>query len=113
MPTSRTPGFVYLHSFDRAAKGVLSETDRQDLERELLESPEAGDVMKETGGVRKLRFGREGKGKRGDLRVIYYYRNNLGRIYMLTLYPKNVRDNLTMEQRHQMKALTARLDQEV
>jgi mRNA-degrading endonuclease RelE of RelBE toxin-antitoxin system len=68
--------------------------------------------MKETGGVRKLRFGREGRGRRGDLRVIYYFRDNIGRIYMLTLYRKNVQDNLTKEQRNEMKALTARLDGE-
>jgi mRNA-degrading endonuclease RelE of RelBE toxin-antitoxin system len=64
------------------------------------------------GGVRKLRFGREGRGRRGDLRVIYYFRDNIGRIYMLTLYRKNVQDNLTKEQRNEMKALTARLDGE-
>lgn len=53
------PGFVYLRSFERAARGVLSEADRRELERALIEDPEAGDTMKETGGVRKLRFGRE------------------------------------------------------
>ncbi|MGH7653381.1 MAG: type II toxin-antitoxin system RelE/ParE family toxin [Gemmatimonadaceae bacterium] len=110
--TPLLPGFVYLKSFERAAKGELTEDDRANLERELCANPEVGSAMVGTGGVRKMRFGREGEGKRGGLRVIYYYRNQVGRIYMLTMYPKNVQDNLSRDVRNAMKALTAQLDRD-
>ena len=106
------PGFVYLPSFERAAKGELTEAERHRLEATLLENPEAGPTMIGTGGVRKLRFARAGEGKSGGLRVIYYYRNAAGRIYMLTLYPKSVQSNLSKAARNMMKALTQQLDAE-
>lgn len=65
------PGFVYLPSFERAAKGELTEADRHRLEATLVANPEAGRPMLGTGGVRKLRFARPGEGKSGGLRVIY------------------------------------------
>jgi hypothetical protein len=108
----RLPGFVYLSSFERAAKGELTEADRQRLEARLLANPEAGAPMIGTGGVRKLRFAREGEGKSGGLRVIYYYRSAAGRIYMLTLYPKKIQANVSKGERNKMKALTHRLDSE-
>src|SRR6266567_4626205 len=108
----KLPGFVYLPSCERAAKCNLSEPYRKRLEEVLLENPEAGPPMVGTGGVRKLRFGREGEGKSGGLRVIYYYRSNIGRIYMIRMYPKNVQENLSKEVRNRMKVLTELLGRE-
>ena len=60
-------------SFLRRAKGLLSETERADLVAYLAEHPDSGKVMEGTGGVRKLRWAREGEGKSGGYRVIYYF----------------------------------------
>ena len=60
----------------------------------LAGSPEAGPVIPGSGGVRKLRWGAPGRGKRGGFRVIYYLRSRTGVIWMLTMYPKNVSDSI-------------------
>ncbi|MFH0341833.1 MAG: hypothetical protein ACHBNF_06805 [Chromatiales bacterium] len=64
------------------------------LQQALAENPEAGPVIPGSGGVRKLRWPIPGRGKRGGLRVIYYLRSRKGLIWMLTLYPKNVAENI-------------------
>ena len=109
---SGLPGFVYLASFERAAKGLLNEAARNEIERVLTQNPEAGDVIAGTGGVRKIRFGQQWRGKRGGIRVIYYHRSTIGRVYLITVYAKNVRVNLTFAQRNMMKQLTTELDNE-
>ena len=69
----------------------------------MNEHPEAGAVVQGSGGVRKLRWAVAGRGKRGGLRVIYYLRSTRGEIWMLTLYGKNVRDNIPAHLLKQMK----------
>jgi mRNA-degrading endonuclease RelE of RelBE toxin-antitoxin system len=64
------------------------------LQEYLIENPEAGDIVPGSGGVRKMRWGTAGRGKRGGLRVVYYLRSKQGQIWLLTLYPKNVADNI-------------------
>jgi hypothetical protein len=59
-----------------------------------MADPEAGDLVPDSGGVRKIRWGVAGRGKRGGLRVIYYARVRQGVIWLLTLYPKNVTDSI-------------------
>jgi len=56
--------------------------------------PEAGDLIPGSGGVRKVRWGVKGRGKRGGIRVIYYARTRQGQIWMLTLYAKNVAETI-------------------
>ena len=65
--------------------------------------PDAGNVIKGTGGMRKLRWAGSGRGKRGGLRVIYYWWVAKDRISMLLAYPKNEQDDLTAEQLKQLK----------
>jgi hypothetical protein len=59
------------------------------LQAAIVANPETGDVIRGSGGVRKLRSGLAGRGKRGDVRVIYYLRLRQGHVWMLTLYAKN------------------------
>jgi hypothetical protein len=64
------------------------------LQTALAKNPEAGAVIPESGGIRKLRWGLAGRGKRGGLRVIYYLRLRTGVIWMLTLYSKNEAEDI-------------------
>ena len=59
-----------------------------------MRDPEAGAVVRGSGGVRKLRWAAVGRGKRGGYRVIYFVRRTSGVIWMLTIYPKNVADSI-------------------
>jgi mRNA-degrading endonuclease RelE of RelBE toxin-antitoxin system len=70
----------------------MTDDEYSGLQRALMTDPEAGPVI--PGGVRKLRWAAPGRGKRGGYRVIYYVRRADGVIWMLTMYPKNVADNI-------------------
>jgi mRNA-degrading endonuclease RelE of RelBE toxin-antitoxin system len=65
------------------------------LQQHLIANPEAGDIVRESGGVRKLRWGATGRGKRGGLRIIYYLRSTQGEIWLLTLYAKNMAESIS------------------
>jgi hypothetical protein len=71
----------------------------------LSATPEAGRIVAETGGVRKVRWGLAGRGKRGGARVIYYYHSERLPLFLLTAYPKNEKANLTQAERSAMKRL--------
>jgi mRNA-degrading endonuclease RelE of RelBE toxin-antitoxin system len=86
--------FIETRLFTRLVDEYLSDDEYLELQAALAQNPEAGAVIPETGGVRKLRWGVSGRGKRGGLRVIYYLRLRAGVVWMLTLYPKNVADKI-------------------
>ena len=86
--------FVETKLFSKLVQEYLSDDEYTALQQALIANPEAGDVIPGSGGVRKLRWGIEGRGKRGGLRVIYFLRLQQGSIWMLTLYAKNVADNI-------------------
>ena len=86
--------FVETPLFTRLVREYLTDDEYRSLQSALVENPEAGAVIPGSGGVRKLRWSLQGRGKRGGLRVIYYVRSVEGVLWMLTLYPKNVRENI-------------------
>jgi hypothetical protein len=86
--------FVETKLFTRLIDELLSDDEFAALQLSLAVNPEAGDVIKGTGGVRKLRWAGSGRGKRGGLRVIYYLRLQNGQIWLLTVYAKNVKDSI-------------------
>lgn len=86
--------FIETKLFSRLVGQYLSDDEYAELQRKLISDPEAGDLIPESGGVRKIRWKVSGRGKRAGLRVIYYARVRQGIIWMLTLYPKNVTDNI-------------------
>jgi mRNA-degrading endonuclease RelE of RelBE toxin-antitoxin system len=86
--------FIETKLFTRLVLEYLSDDEYQELQRVLMEDPTAGDVVPGTGGVRKIRWRAAGRGKRGGFRVIYFARVEHGVIWMLTMYPKNVRDDI-------------------
>lgn len=86
--------FVEARLFTRLVQEFLSDDEYAQLQQLLIEEPETGKVIPGSGGIRKMRWGVAGRGKRGGLRVIYFLRAGRGQIWMLTLYPKNVADNI-------------------
>lgn len=86
--------FLELDAFAAVRDRYLDDDEFLALQHYLLGQPEAGEVIPGSGGCRKLRWGLEGRGKRGGLRVIYFLRLVSGQIVLVTLYAKNVRDNI-------------------
>jgi hypothetical protein len=87
--------FVETKLFTRLVPGYLSDDEYAALQQALLADPEAGTVIPGSGGVRKLRWGIAGRGRRGGIRVIYLLRSQRGQIWMLTLYGKNVSESIS------------------
>jgi mRNA-degrading endonuclease RelE of RelBE toxin-antitoxin system len=99
--------FVELPPFERARKDYLDDEAYRLLQCELMENPTAGAVIEGTGGLRKLRQTdpRRGKGKRGGLRVIYYWFLGVDQFWLFTVYDKDQADDLTPAQRKLLKQL--------
>ena len=106
--------FVATPSFESSAKKVLTEEDRRQLELTLVANPRLGQVIERTGGLRKVRFARPSRreGKSGGTRVIYYFVQRLGRIYLIEVYPKSVKDDLTRAEENALRALARILEEE-
>jgi len=95
--------FVETKLFTRLVQEYLSDDEYSELQQALIANPEAGAVVPGSGGIRKLRWGVAGRGKRGGIRVIYFLRTRQGQIWMLTLYPKNVAENIPAHVLKQIK----------
>lgn len=89
----------------RLAEKLLSSDERRDLISYLAAHPRAGDLIEGTGGVRKLRWARGGRGKSGGVRVIYYVHSDAMPLYLLTLFAKNERANLSKAERNDLADL--------
>jgi mRNA-degrading endonuclease RelE of RelBE toxin-antitoxin system len=87
--------FIETRLFTRLVQEQLSDDEYAALQRFLISNPEAGEVIRGSGGVRKLRWRGAGRGKRGGFRVIYFLRSRVGEIWLLTLYAKNVSENIS------------------
>ena len=102
-----------LPAFERYRADYLDDVAFGDLQHALMQDPEAGDVIKGTGGLRKMRFAdkRRGKGKRGGLRVVYYWWSTGLQFWLYTLYDKDELGDLSAGQRRAFKkALDAELE---
>lgn len=94
-----------LPEYQRKAGKLLSEEDRRAVVDYLAAHPRAGDLIEGTGGVRKLRWGRDGRGKSGGVRVIYYVHSELMPLYLLTMFAKNERANISKAERNELAGL--------
>jgi len=99
--------FIELPLFERHRAAYLDDDAFRGLQNLLMKDPEAGDLMPGTGGLRKLRFAdaRRGKGKRGGLRIVYYWWNAGFQFWLFTLYDKDEMADLTQQQRKALKEM--------
>ena len=88
--------------FLRDAENLMPESDRARLVEFVGANPESGDVIPETGGVRKLRWALPGGGKRGGARVIYFFQSERLPVFLLAIYGKNEKANLSKAERNAM-----------
>jgi hypothetical protein len=95
--------FVETKLFTRLVQEYLSDEEYTQLQSALIANPEVGSVIPGSGGVRKMRWGVAGRGKRGGLRIIYFLRTRQSQIWMLTLYAKNVAENISAQVLKQIK----------
>ena len=87
--------FIETPTFTRLVLALLDDDEYRELQNDMMQAPERGDIIPGGGGIRKLRYGVQGRGKSGGVRVIYYWIKDKHQIYMLVVYPKSVKDNLT------------------
>ncbi len=95
---SRVVVIIETSVFTKQVQKLLTDEEYRQLQLELVNRPDAGSVIRASGGLRKVRWSAKGRGKRGGSRVIYYCAVNQEQLLMLLIYPKNVRDDLSREQ---------------
>lgn len=109
-----TRTFVELPIFRSRWKDMgLDDDDLKRLQEELLADPKVGAVMRGTGGVRKMRFAFEQRGKSGSVRVIYVDFEVYEKIFLITAYPKNEKDNLSDSERSEIKQMIHALEEQL
>ena len=95
--------------FQRKVLQLLSEIEKAELIAYLSMHPGAVVLIKGTGGIRKLRWARSGRGKSGGVRVVYYFHSHEMPLYLLTLIGKNEKANLSMEEKTYLSRLVRKL----
>ena len=97
--------FIEAPAFTRLLSDYLNDDAYRALQAQLALEPEQGDLMPGTGGFRKLRWAdtRRGKGRRGGLRIIYYYFRSHDQIWLMTVYGKNEAEDLTAPEKKALK----------
>ncbi len=97
---------VELPEFRRRIEPLLSESEQEKLITYLSQQPKAGVLLQGTGGIRKLRWARSGTGKSGGIRVIYFFHNENIPLFLLTIFAKNEKENLSKAERNELAVLT-------
>ena len=97
--------FIETPIFTEDLLKLLSDDEYSEFQQYLAEHPTAGEVIQQTGGLRKIRWGARGKGKRGGVRVIYYHVMANAQIRLLLIYKKGIQDDLTEDQKKVLRAI--------
>ena len=100
---------VELPEFLRKSQDLLASEEKPSLINYLAAHPQAGDIMQGTGGVRKLRWAAQGRGKSGGVRVIYYYHNETIPLFLLTVFGKGEKANLSKSECNDLSKFTGLL----
>lgn len=98
--------FIELSGFSKRRQDLLPDDEFRAFQALLIQAPETGVVITGSGGFRKIRWNRPGRGKRGGLRVIYYLMLSKGRIYLALVYPQTEQDELSPEQKRALRQLS-------
>lgn len=91
------------------AEGVLTEEERDGIVDLLAADPTCGVILRDTGGIRKVRFARAGRGKSGGVRIVYYFHDGNMPVYILAGFAKNEKANLSPAERAALRKLVARI----
>ena len=100
---------AYTSVYQKRVGKTLRPEERLAMELHVADNPEIHPIVSGTGGVRKARWGRRGKGKRGGVRVIYFYRSASDVVYFLDIYAKSEKEDLTQADKQYLKQLVNRL----
>ncbi len=97
---------VELPEFQKRALGLLKEDEKISIINYLAAHPQSGDLIQGTGGIRKLRWSAQGRGKSGGVRVIYYYHNETIPLFLLTIFGKGEKANISKTERNDLAKFT-------
>ena len=100
--------FIETPIFTEDLLQLLSDDEYMEFQKYLAWNPLAGDIIQQTGGLRKIRWSAGGKGKRGGVRIIYYYLTENFQVRLLLIYKKGKQDNLTADQKKMLRQLNER-----
>lgn len=100
--------FIETPTFTKQIMALVDDVAYAAFQAELANAPDAGDLIEGTGGLRKIRMRLPGRGKQGGARVIYYHVSAASQIRLLFVYPKNVADDLTADQKQQLAQIVER-----
>ena len=98
-----------LAHYSRSAARLLLEAEREEIITAIAADPLAGDLIEGTGGLRKLRFGKGGRGKSGGVRVIYCYHDNDMPVLLMAIFAKNEKDNLSKAERNALRVTVSEI----
>ena len=98
---------VELPEFKRRSTRLLSSSECASIINYLAAHPAAGSLIRGTGGIRKLRWSAQGRGKSGGVRVIYYFHSELMPLFLLTMFGKGEKSNLSKAERNELAKMTA------
>ena len=101
--------FIETRDFERHRESYLNDDEFAALQFWLMAYPEAGDIIKGSGGVRKIRWKAKGKGKRGGMRVIYFFKSKSHEIFLLSLFHKSEVSDLTKNEIRLLKGIVKEL----
>lgn len=103
--------FIETPPFERLREEYFGDEHYRLLQVWLMANPKAGDVVRGSGGVRKLRWGSDGRGKRGGARVIYFYQDTKSHIYFLTVYRKSEVTDLSRDEIKILRQLVKQIEE--
>ncbi len=101
---------VATHGYDRRARKLLTPQERTTAELEIAVAPMLWPVIAGTGGARKARVARGSRGKSGGARIIYYVVTRRGVLYLIDIYAKSDKEDLTDAEKHEIRTLVATLE---
>lgn len=99
--------FIESPVFTASVKELLSDDEYSALQEHLVQWPDVGDMITQTGGLRKIRWKTQGSGKRGGVRVIYYHVTAHGQMRMILIYRKGIKDDLTPREKKILREMNA------